>query len=149
VWHRPALPWFGLPRCIHAAAQERGKDVKRHWTAAVLKSRYPALFCSDAGHFGSIPPVFLFPWCRVHLKLPALWVATMEDPMNKKVVHEQDVEDGQVAQVDDSSSLGKGDILQREHVNPILNAKMHLINNAMYTFPPYYLPKPLLTDSQR
>jgi len=56
----------------------------------------------------------------------------MEDPTNKKVVHEQDVEDGQV---NDSSSLGKGDILQREHVNPILNAKMHLVNNAMYTFP--------------
>ncbi|KAH3920849.1 hypothetical protein HBI56_010940 [Parastagonospora nodorum] len=61
----------------------------------------------------------------------------MEDPVNKKVVHEQDVEDGQV---DDSSSLGKGDILQQEHVNPILNAKMHLINNAIdeIGFTPYH-----------
>lgn len=32
---------------------------------------------------------------------------------------------------DDHSSLGKGDILQQEHVDPVLNAKMHLINNAI------------------
>ena len=31
---------------------------------------------------------------------------------------------------DDGSSLGKGDILSREHTDPVLNAKMHLINNV-------------------
>lgn len=32
---------------------------------------------------------------------------------------------------DDVSSLGKGDILQLEHTDPVLNAKMHLVNNAI------------------
>lgn len=31
----------------------------------------------------------------------------------------------------DAASLGKGDILQLEHTDPILNAKMHLVNNAI------------------
>ncbi|CAD0114079.1 unnamed protein product [Aureobasidium uvarum] len=32
---------------------------------------------------------------------------------------------------DETSSLGKGDILGAEHVDPVLNAKMHLVNNAI------------------
>ena len=32
---------------------------------------------------------------------------------------------------EDTSSLGKGDILESEHVDPVLNAKMHLVNNAI------------------
>lgn len=32
---------------------------------------------------------------------------------------------------DDTSSLGKGDVLQLEHTDPVLNAKMHLVNNAI------------------
>lgn len=32
---------------------------------------------------------------------------------------------------DDDISLGKGDLLSLEHVDPILNAKMHLVNNAI------------------
>lgn len=32
---------------------------------------------------------------------------------------------------DESSSLGKGDILGAEHVDLVLNAKMHLVNNAI------------------
>lgn len=36
------------------------------------------------------------------------------------------------AQSDDkNSSLGKGDILGAEHVDLVLNAKMHLVNNAI------------------
>jgi hypothetical protein len=31
----------------------------------------------------------------------------------------------------DIVSIGKGDILQLEHTDPVLNAKMHLINNAI------------------
>lgn len=46
---------------------------------------------------------------------------------DKKVL--QDVE-GQNT-FDDTSSFGKGDILQLEHTDPILNAKMHLVNNAI------------------
>ena len=32
---------------------------------------------------------------------------------------------------DENSSLGKGDILGAEHVDLVLNAKMHLVNNAI------------------
>lgn len=32
---------------------------------------------------------------------------------------------------DESSSLGKGDILGAEHVDLVLNAKMHLVNNCI------------------
>lgn len=32
---------------------------------------------------------------------------------------------------DETSSLGKGDILGAEHVDLVLNAKMHLVNNAI------------------
>jgi hypothetical protein len=32
---------------------------------------------------------------------------------------------------DDATSLGKGDILSQEHLDPVLNAKMHLVNNAI------------------
>ncbi|KAJ4988972.1 major facilitator superfamily transporter [Stagonosporopsis vannaccii] len=51
----------------------------------------------------------------------------------KKAVQENDVEQGVhgVLDGDDSSTLGKGDILSREHTDPVLNAKMHLINNAI------------------
>jgi hypothetical protein len=50
----------------------------------------------------------------------------------EKVAQEQDVEHGAhgVLDSDDGSSLGKGDILSREHTDPVLNAKMHLINNV-------------------
>ena len=46
-----------------------------------------------------------------------------------KKVQEQDVE--HQAAYDETSSLDKGDILQLEHTDPILNAKMHLVNNAI------------------
>lgn len=51
---------------------------------------------------------------------------------NTKVPHDKDVEHGGQAIIngDDASSLGKGDILSREHTDPVLNAKMHLINNV-------------------
>jgi len=41
---------------------------------------------------------------------------------------------------DDVSSLGKSDILSREHLDPVLNAKMHLVNNAIdqIGFTPYH-----------
>jgi hypothetical protein len=45
---------------------------------------------------------------------------------DQKVVQAQDVENQ-----DETISLGKGDILQLEHTDPILNAKMHLVNNAI------------------
>jgi hypothetical protein len=31
----------------------------------------------------------------------------------------------------ETRSLGKGDVLGLEHVDPVLNAKMHLVNNAI------------------
>ena len=55
----------------------------------------------------------------------------MEDPnkVPEKKVQEKDVEHQHVE--DDTSSLGKGDILQLEHTDPVLNAKMHLVNDAI------------------
>lgn len=48
---------------------------------------------------------------------------------DKKVRPQEDVE-GQDA-IRDDVSIGKGDILQLEHTDPVLNAKMHLVNNAI------------------
>lgn len=33
----------------------------------------------------------------------------------------------------EAESFGKGDILQLEHTDPVLNAKMHLVNNVSTT----------------
>lgn len=41
------------------------------------------------------------------------------------------IDDQPVALSDDTSSLGKGDVLGQEHVDPVLNAKMHMVNNAI------------------
>ena len=38
--------------------------------------------------------------------------------------------DEETASLDDTVSLGKGDILSLENTDPVLNAKMHLINNV-------------------
>lgn len=64
-------------------------------------------------------------------------VATMKDTQELKTtdtekVQEHDVEHGShgVLNNDNGSSLGKGDILSREHIDPVLNAKMHLVNNV-------------------
>jgi hypothetical protein len=55
------------------------------------------------------------------------------DDDDKKVAPQHhDVEGAGV--YDDASILGKGDILQLEHTDPVLNAKMHLVNNAIGMF---------------
>jgi hypothetical protein len=59
-----------------------------------------------------------------------------------KKVQQQDVEHARAE--DDTSSLGKGDILQLEHTDPILNAKMHLVNNAIDEVCPSLPTYPLL-----
>ena len=38
--------------------------------------------------------------------------------------------DEETASLDDTVSVGKGDILSLENTDPVLNAKMHLINNV-------------------
>jgi hypothetical protein len=58
----------------------------------------------------------------------------MEDPNKvrddgKVQEDEQDIEHQHV--YSETSSLGKDDILQLEHTDPVLNAKMHLVNNAI------------------
>ncbi|GAB7354581.1 hypothetical protein MBLNU459_g5029t1 [Dothideomycetes sp. NU459] len=40
-------------------------------------------------------------------------------------------DDAEAHQSDDDMSLGKRDLLSLEHVDPVLNAKMHLVNNAI------------------
>ena len=46
-------------------------------------------------------------------------------------VLERDAEHGILHAYEDTSSLGKDDILQLEHTDPVLNAKMHVVNNAI------------------
>jgi hypothetical protein len=52
---------------------------------------------------------------------------TGDDGKKADVASERDVEDA----LPDDVSLGKGDILQQESIDPALNAKMHLVNNAI------------------
>ena len=54
---------------------------------------------------------------------------------DKKVLQENDVEHNAHGILTDSdeSSLGKDDILSREHIDLVLNAKMHLVNNVSMT----------------
>lgn len=63
---------------------------------------------------------------------------------NKKL-HEHDVENN----TDEVSSLGKGDILQLEHTDPVLNAKMHLINNTIDEIGTPLLPSSLSFSTNR
>lgn len=58
-------------------------------------------------------------------------MAAMEDTraQDKKVQGHDD--ENQHHFDDEASSIGKGDILQLEHTDPVLNAKMHLVNNAI------------------
>jgi hypothetical protein len=57
----------------------------------------------------------------------------MDEPIKSSndPVQERDAENGQMHTYDETSSLGKDDILQLEHTDPVLNAKMHLVNNAI------------------
>ena len=69
-------------------------------------------------------------WCRIGL-------AKMEDTKkiaDKKVQEQGQEQDHDVEHRDaygETTSLGKDDILQLEHTDPVLNAKMHLVNNAI------------------
>ena len=51
----------------------------------------------------------------------------MAEPMtglpDEKKTYEQDIER-------DDLSVGKGDLLSQEHVDPVINAKMHLVNDV-------------------
>lgn len=77
--------------------------------------------------------------CRVDVRVAGETVAKMDDTAkiedDRKVAQEQGrEEDHDVEQQDaygETRSLGKDDILQLEHTDPVLNAKMHLVNNAI------------------
>ena len=62
-----------------------------------------------------------------------VWYSKMDDQSKvhdgKVQEHEHDVEHQHAC--GETSSLGKDDILQLEHTDPVLNAKMHLVNNAI------------------
>lgn len=49
----------------------------------------------------------------------------MEKQIEKEPEKYNDVESGS-----DTVSVAKGDILSAEHTDPVLNAKMHLVNNV-------------------
>lgn len=71
---------------------------------------------------------------------------------DKAAIHKKDVESGSpgVLNDEDGSSLGKGDILSDEHTDPVLSAKMHLINNVLdyLQYRKYIIEKVLLTLPQ-
>lgn len=50
-------------------------------------------------------------------------LATNFDEKKEKEAYEPDVEL-------DSVSIAKGDLLSQEHVDPVLNAKLHLVNDV-------------------
>ncbi|QDS76817.1 hypothetical protein FKW77_002728 [Venturia effusa] len=53
---------------------------------------------------------------------------------------EKDSGNAQDIESQDAASIGKGDVLSLEHTDPVLNAKMHLVNNAIdeIGFTPYH-----------
>lgn len=53
---------------------------------------------------------------------------------------EKDSGNVQDVESQDATSIGKGDVLSLEHTDPVLNAKMHLVNNAIdeIGFTPYH-----------
>jgi hypothetical protein len=63
--------------------------------------------------------------------LPVAMSELQTNGTDKVAIHKKDVESGGSGVLDDNdgSSLGKGDILSNEHTDPVLSAKMHLINN--------------------
>ena len=54
-----------------------------------------------------------------------------EDKMDQRKISKEEAQvDEEQADFSDTSSLGKGDILSLENTDPVLNAKMHIINNV-------------------
>lgn len=47
----------------------------------------------------------------------------------------------------DETSLGKGDILGQEHLDPVLNAKMHMVNNVRRNAAPRRMTDEQHTDT--
>lgn len=60
-----------------------------------------------------------------------------KDGFGKEAGELRDIE----RQVSPPDSLGKGDILGLEHTDPVLNAKMHLVNNVRTSRWSILLPK--------
>lgn len=77
---------------------------------------------------------------------------TTRSPAEKHATTKKDAEQGQQSVFAPDTerdtevlSLGKGDILQLEHTDPVLDAKMHLINDAIGIYSlPCHIPSPLL-----
>lgn len=65
-------------------------------------------------------------------------MATTKDPTTKAEPMGQPIHDD--APTSDDISIQKGDLLDLESVDPVLNAKMHLVNNAIdeIGFTPYH-----------
>ena len=57
----------------------------------------------------------------------------MDQPIVDDKVDDKKIRDVEAASLDETASLGKGDILSLENTDPVLNAKMHLINNVSAT----------------
>lgn len=64
----------------------------------------------------------------------------MATAREEKKYLEKDSGNVQDIESQDASSIGKGDVLSQEHTDPVLNAKMHLVNNAIdeIGFTPYH-----------
>ena len=64
-------------------------------------------------------------------------MATMSDEKKHDDKESRNIHDVESLE---TGSIGKGDVLSLEHTDPVLNAKMHLVNNAIdeIGFTPYH-----------
>lgn len=64
----------------------------------------------------------------------------MATTREKKDYLKEDSGNARDVESQDAASIGTGDVLSLEHTDPILNAKMHLVNNAIdeIGFTPYH-----------
>ena len=96
-----------------------------------------------------VPP---HPTCRMTDTFPVAMSESQTVGTDKAAIHKKDLESGSpgVLNDEDGSSLGKGDILSDEHTDPVLSAKMHLINNVFdyLQYRKYIIEKVLLTLPQ-
>lgn len=75
-------------------------------------------------------------WAGIYLII----TLTMATTRNEKKHLDKDSRNVQDVESLETTSIGKGDVLSLEHTDPVLNAKMHLVNNAIdeIGFTPYH-----------
>lgn len=64
----------------------------------------------------------------------------MATPRDEKPYLEKDTSNIRDVEAQETASIAKGDVLSLEHTDPVLSAKMHLVNDAIdeIGFTPYH-----------